>query len=203
MKPKGEIFVITAPSGTGKTTLIHAIRERVRGIGYCVSHTTREPREGEKEGNHYYFLTRAEFEQMVDERQFVEWANVYGHLYGTSSAGMKRALSSGSDLLLDVDIQGAEAIKEHFPESHSVFILPPSMHVLEQRLHGRATEDQEDADIRIKKAEEEINRCKEYDFIVINDDFSQAVHEMEAIIVSQRARTKRRYPLIQDRFHLR
>jgi len=202
MKPKGEIFVITAPSGTGKTTLIRAIRERVKGVGYCVSHTTREPRDGERQGKHYHFVIRPEFERMVDERQFVEWANVYGHLYGTSHASMEHALSSGRDLLVDVDIQGAESIKGHFPESISVFILPPSMNALEQRLQGRATDSQEDVDIRIKKAAEEIRQCEEYDFIVINDALSQAVHEMEAIILSQRARTKRRYPLIQDRFHL-
>ncbi|MFW6147993.1 MAG: guanylate kinase [Thermodesulfobacteriota bacterium] len=202
MKTKGEIFVITAPSGTGKTTLIHAIREQVKGIGYCVSHTTREPRDGERQGEHYHFVTKAEFEKMVNEHQFVEWADVYGHLYGTSYTSMERALSSGKDLLLDVDIQGAEAIKGHLPESVSIFILPPSMNALEQRLRGRATDHQEDVDNRLKKAADEIKRCGKSDFIVINDDLSRAVHEMEAIILSRRARTKRRYPLIQDRFHL-
>jgi guanylate kinase len=172
------------------------------GIGYCVSHTTREQRNGEIQGKHYYFVTRDAFERMVDEGQFVEWAHVYGHLYGTSYSSMDRELSSGNDLVLDVDLQGAEAMKRHFPESLLVFILPPSMRVLEQRLRGRATDDKEDVDVRIRKAAEEIKRCGEYDFLVINDDLSQAVREMEAIILSQRARTKRRYPLIQDLFHL-
>jgi guanylate kinase len=202
MKQRGQIFVITAPSGTGKTTIIRAIRKSVKGIGYCVSHTTREQRDGEIPGKHYHFVTRAEFEQMVDTHQFVEWAQVYGHLYGTSYSSLESELSSGNDLVLDVDIQGAEAIKRHYPESLLVFILPPSMKVLEQRLRGRATNDKEDVDVRIRKAGEEIRRCGEYDFIVINDDLSQAVREMEAIILSQRVRTRRRYPMIQDLFHL-
>lgn len=173
------------------------------GIGYCVSHTTREPRDGEVEGKHYHFVTRKDFEQMIDARQFIEWAHVYGHLYGTSYSSMERELSLGEDLLLDLDIQGAEAIKRHFPESLSVFILPPSMEVLEERLRGRATNDREDVDLRMKKAGEEIRRCGEYDFIVVNDDLAQTVSEIEAIILSQRARAKRRYPLIRDLFHLR
>jgi len=203
MQQRGQIFVITAPSGTGKTTVIRAIRERMNGIGYCVSHTTREPREGEIPGKHYHFVTRRDFEEMVDAHQFVEWAHVYGHLYGTSYSSMESARSSGEDLLLDLDIQGTEAIKRHFPESLSIFILPPSMEVLEQRLRERETKGKEDVDIRIKKAADEIRRCGEYDFIVVNDELAQTVREMEAVIISQRARTKRRYPLIQELFRLR
>jgi len=203
MQQRGQIFVITAPSGTGKTTIIRAVRESVSGIGYCVSHTTREPRDGEMEGKHYHFVTRKDFEKMIDEHQFVEWAHVYGHLYGTSYSSMEDELSLGEDLLLDLDIQGADAIKRHFPESLSIFILPPSMEILEERLRGRATNDREDVDLRMKKAEEEIRRCGEYDFIVVNDDLAQTVSEVEAIILAQRARAKRRYPLIQDLFHLR
>ena len=203
MQQRGQIFVITAPSGTGKTTIIRAVRESVSGIGYCVSHTTREPRDGEVEGKHYHFVSRKDFEQMIDARQFVEWAHVYSHLYGTSYSSMEDELSLGEDLLLDLDIQGADAIKRHFPESLSIFILPPSMEILEERLRGRATNDREDVDLRMKKAEEEIRRCGEYDFIVVNDDLAQTVSEVEAIILAQRARAKRRYPLIQDLFHLR
>jgi guanylate kinase len=202
MQQRGQIFVITAPSGTGKTTIIRAAREKLSGIGYCVSHTTRKPRDGETEGTHYHFVTRKDFEKMIDEHQFVEWAHVYGHLYGTSYSSMESELPSGEDLLLDLDIQGTEAIKRYFPESLSIFILPPSMEILEQRLRGRATNGREDVDLRMKKAEEEIRRCGEYDFIVINDELAQTVKEIEAIILSQRARAKRRYPLIQDLFHL-
>jgi guanylate kinase len=203
MQQRGQIFVIIAPSGTGKTTIIRAVRENVSGIAYSVSHTTRRPRDGEAEGKHYHFVTRKDFEKMIDEHQFVEWAHVYGHLYGTSYSSMESELSSGEDLLLDLDIQGAEAIKRHFPESLSIFILPPSMEALEQRLRGRATNDREDIDLRMKKAAEEIRRCGEYDFIVVNDNLAQTVREIEAIIISQRARAKRRYPLVRDLFHLR
>ena len=179
------------------------MRESVSGIGYSVSHTTREPRDGEAGGKHYHFVTRKDFEQLIDAHHFVEWAQVYGHLYGTSYSSMESELSSGEDLLLDLDIQGAEAIKRHFPESLSIFVLPPSMEVLGERLRGRATNQREDVVLRMKNAEEEIRRCGEYDFIVVNDDLAQTVREIEAIILSQRARAKRRYPLIQDLFHLR
>jgi guanylate kinase len=202
MRQKGQIYVITAPSGTGKTTIIRAARESVSGIGYCVSHTTREPRNGEAEGQHYHFVTKEDFEKMIDAHQFIEWARVYDHLYGTSYSSMEEELSSGEDLLLDLDIQGAEAMKGHFPESLSIFILPPSLEVLEKRLKGRATNDRDDIDLRMKKATEEIRRCGGYDYIVVNDDLAQTVREIEAIIISQRARSKRRYPLIQDLFHL-
>jgi guanylate kinase len=202
MQQRGQIFVITAPSGTGKTTIIRAIRESGIGVGYCVSHTTREPRHGEIPGKHYHFITRRDFESMVDAGQFIEWAHVYGHLYGTSYSSMESQLSSGKDILLDLDIQGSEAIKRRFPESLSIFILPPSIEALKERLKKRGANDTKDVDLRMKKAAEEIMGFGEYDFIVVNDDLEQAVHEIEAIILSERARTKRRYPLIRDLYHL-
>jgi guanylate kinase len=202
MQERGQIFVISGPSGTGKTTIIRAIRESVSGIGYSVSHTTRAPRDGEIQGKHYYFVTKRDFQQMIGERQFVEWAHVYGHLYGTSYSSVEKALLSGEDLLLDLDIRGAEAIKGYFPESLSVFILPPSMEALEARLRGRSTTDREDVDFRLKKAAEEVKSCKEYDFIVVNDDLAHTAHEIEAIILAERARTRRRYSLIRDLYHL-
>jgi guanylate kinase len=202
MQQRGQIFVITAPSGTGKTTIIRAIRESGIGVGYCVSHTTREPRHGEIPGKHYHFITRRDFESMVDAGQFIEWAHLYGHLYGTSYSSMESQLSSGKDILLDLDIQGSEAIKRRFPESLSIFILPPSIEALKERLEKRGANDTKDVDLRMKKAAEEIMGFGEYDFIVVNDDLEQAVHEIEAIILSERARTKRRYSLIRDLYHL-
>jgi guanylate kinase len=202
MQQRGQIFIITAPSGTGKTTIIRAIRDSSIGAGYCVSHTTRKPRQGEIQDKHYHFITRKEFESMIDAGEFVEWAHVYGHLYGTSYSSMEKELSSGKDLLLDLDIQGSEAIKRRFPESLSVFVLPPSLEALKERLRKRGANDRKDADLRMKKAVEEITRCREYDFIVVNDNLAQAVREIEAIILSERARTKRRYPLIRDLYHL-
>jgi guanylate kinase len=203
MKEKGQIFVITAPSGTGKTTIIKNILEKgVKGIGYSISHTTRKPRKGESHGLHYYFVDRENFEKMIEAHEFVEWAVVYDHLYGTSISSINRELSSGKDLLMDVDIQGSQAIKRQFPDSLSIFILPPSLGILKERLQKRSPNDKMNIDLRLKKAAEEIQRCRDYDFIIINDDLKKAIKELEAIIVAQRANKNRRYPLIKKIFRL-
>lgn len=199
---KGQIFVVTAPSGSGKTTLIDSARKNIGGVGYSISHTTRKPREGEVNGLHYYFIDRVEFENMIEAHEFVEWALVYGQLYGTSISTLNRELCSGKDLLMDVDVQGAREIKRQFPESLSIFILPPSIEILRERLNSRATDEGIDIDLRMKKATEEIERCRDYDFIVVNDDLNQAAREIEAIITAQRACKNRRLPLVQKIFHI-
>ena len=199
---KGQVFVITAPSGTGKTTIINIVRKNIEGIGYCISHTTRKPREGEVNGLHYYFVDRAEFESMIEAREFVEWALVYDHLYGTSISSINRELSSAKDLLMDLDIQGTKEIKRRFPESRSIFILPPSMEILKERLKKRPTDKEIDIDLRMKKAVGEIQGCRDYDFIVLNDDLNQAAREIEAIIIAQKAYRERRLALVQRLFHL-
>lgn len=177
MEKKGQIFVITAPSGTGKTTIINIVMKNVSGIGYSISHTTRKPRGGEVNGYNYYFVDRVRFEKMIEGRKFIEWAVVYDQLYGTSISSVDKELSSGKDLLMDLDIQGAEEIKRRFPESLSIFILPPSMETLEERLKKRSTNEKIDIDLRMKKAFEEIQRCRDYDFITVNDDINQAVRD--------------------------
>ncbi|MBW2005649.1 MAG: guanylate kinase [Deltaproteobacteria bacterium] len=203
MKEKGQIFVITAPSGTGKTTIIKNILEKdAGGIGYSISHTTRKPRKGESHGLHYYFVDRENFERMIEAHEFVEWAVVYDHLYGTSISSINRELSSGKDLLMDVDIQGSQEIKRQFPDSLSIFILPPSLNVLKERLQKRSPNNKMNMGLRLKKAGEEIQRCRDYDFIIINDDLKKAIKEIEAIIVAQRANKNRRFPLIQKIFHM-
>jgi len=202
MKEKGQIFVITAPSGTGKTTIIKNILEKdVRGIGYSISHTTRKPRKGESHGLHYYFVDRENFEKMIEAHEFVEWAVVYDQLYGTSISSINREVSSGKDLLMDVDTQGSQEIKRQFPDSLSIFILPPSLDILKERLQKRSPNDKMSIDLRLKKAGEEIQRCRDYDFIIINDDIKKAIKEIEAIIVAQRANKNRRFPLIKKIFN--
>jgi len=203
MKEKGQIFIITAPSGTGKTTIIKNILEKdVGGIGYSISHTTRKPRKEESHGLHYYFVGRENFEKMIEAHEFVEWAFVYDHLYGTSISSITSELSSGKDLLMDVDSQGSREIKRQFPNSLLIFILPPSLDILKERLQKRSPNDKINTDLRLKKATEEIQRCRDYDFIIINDDLKKAVKELEAIIVAQRANKNRRYPLIKTMFRL-
>jgi len=203
MKEKGQIFVITAPSGAGKTTIIKNILEKDVGeIGYSISHTTRKPRKGESHGLHYYFVDREKFEKMIDAHEFIEWAVVYDYLYGTSISSVNRELSSGKDLLMDVDIQGSQEIKRQFPDSLSIFILPPSIDILKERLQKRSPNEKMNIDLRLKKAAEEIKRCRDYDFIIINDDLKKAIKEIEAIIVAQRANKNRRFPLIKKIFRL-
>jgi len=191
------------PSGTGKTTIIkNILKKDMGGVGYSVSHTTRKPREGEINGLHYYFIDREDFEKMIEAHEFVEWAVVYDQLYGTSISSISRELSSGKDLLMDVDIQGSQEIKRQFPESLSIFILPPSLDILKKRLQKRSSNDKMNTRLRLKKAVEEIQRCRDYNFIIVNDDLKQAVKEIEAIIVAQRANKNRRFPLIQKLFRL-
>ncbi len=199
---KGQIFVITAPSGSGKTTLINMVRRNIGGVGYCISHTTRKPRQGEVNGLHYHFVDRPEFEKMIGAGEFVEWAVVYDQLYGTSIAGMNRALSSGKDLLMDLDVQGAQAVKRRFPESLSIFVLPPSLEILRQRLERRSKDQEIGIGLRMKEALGEIKRCRDYDFIVVNDDLKEAAREIEAIIIARRAHRDRRLALTQEIFHL-
>ena len=171
-------------------------------VGYSISHTTRKPREGEVNGLHYCFVNKADFEKMIEAHEFIEWALVYNQLYGTSILSVNKELSSGKDLLMDLDIQGAKEIKRQFPESLSIFILPPSMEILQERLKRRSMDDKIDTDIRLKKAVEEIRKCRDFDFIIVNDDLNKAVREIESIIIAQRANKKRRFPIVQKIFHL-
>ena len=203
MNEKGQFFIITAPSGAGKTTIIKSIlKKNIDGLGYSISHTTRKPRKGEINGLHYYFVDRATFEKMIKANEFLEWAVVYDQLYGTSISGINRALSAGKDLLMDVDIQGAKEIKRKYPDSLSIFILPPSIDILNKRLQRRSTDDKKHIELRLKNAVKEIQECREYDFIIVNNDLKQAIKEIEAIIIAQRANKRRRFPLIQKMFHL-
>ena len=195
---KGQLFVITAPSGTGKNTIIEMVRKDLKELGYSISHTTRAPRKGEIDGVHYYFVGKRQFEKMIQAQEFVEWAVVYNELYGTSISSVRSVQVSGKDVLLDLDIQGARQIKKRFPDSISIFILPPSLQTLRERLEKRSSHDGTDIDLRMTEALQEIRECRNFDFLIVNDDLRQAVREVEAVIVAVKAQTKLRLPSVEQ-----
>lgn len=196
----GQLFVISAPSGAGKSTIITALMEKVEGMRYSVSHTTRKPRKKERDGVDYHFVDRATFLSMVDKGAFVEWATVYEDFYGTSFASLSSQKESGGDILLDLDTQGARNVRNHFEACVLIYILPPSLKVLEERLRGRGTDDAEVIEKRMEKTFQEIKNCVWYDYIVINDDLKRAIKEVKSIILSERCRTVLRAPLVEKLF---
>jgi guanylate kinase len=198
---KGQLFVISAPSGAGKTTIVEALKRRFKDLAYSISHTTRLPRKGEVDGKDYHFVTRKTFEKMIEGQQFVEWAEVYGNLYGTGFSTLEEKLSSGSDILLDLDIQGGKNIRDRFKNSVLIFLLPPSLDILENRLKKRATDSEEVIERRLGEATSDIRNCSWYDYLIINDDLETAIKETLSVILSERCRTERRLPDIRSRFH--
>jgi guanylate kinase len=184
----GTLFIISAPSGAGKTSLVNEILGRMENIQASVSHTTRVCRPGETDGTDYHFVSHDEFLTMTGENAFLEHAEVFGNFYGTSEQWVKSTLAAGTDVILEIDWQGAEQVRRRFPESKSIFILPPSKKALHERLHGRG---QDDADVianRIAAATEEMSHYVEADYLLINDDFAVASNELQAIITATRCR---------------
>ncbi|MFA5354351.1 MAG: guanylate kinase [Thermodesulfovibrionales bacterium] len=186
-RTRGSLFVVSAPSGAGKTTLCQKLCELLPGISHSVSYTTRSPRPGEIDGIHYTFVDQGEFRSMVSAGEFLEWAEVHGNLYGTSRGRVELSLSGGTDIILDVDVQGARQIREKLPESVLIFILPPSMEVLQERLTGRQSDAEEVIRRRIRRAKEEIAEYKGYDYVIVNDLFDDALRELFSIITAERA----------------
>jgi len=195
-KLKGLLIVISAPSGTGKTTLAHMLLKEFPNMEFSVSYTTRKPRPGEVNGKDYFFVDRKTFEKMVEEGDFLEWAEVYGNLYGTSKTQVLKALHEGKDVLLDIDTQGALQVKKNFPEAVLIFILPPSLKELERRLRSRGTDDEETIEKRLKIARKEIERAPLYDYIVINDFLEKAFKQLKSIVTAEKCRTER----LKDQF---
>lgn len=192
------LFVVSAPSGAGKHTILHRVLERDPRLVYSISATTRPPREGEVDGKDYYFLDRAEFDRRVEAGEFFEWAHVHANRYGTLRSEMDRRLVSGTDVVLELDVQGMRNLKRQETDVVTVFILPPSLEVLEQRLRGRGTNTEEDIALRLMNARTEIEARDAYDYLIVNDRLDEAVADMEAIIRAQRCRTAKyggRWPL--------
>lgn len=182
---KGNLFVISGPSGAGKGTLVSRLIGRVPGAWVSISATTRAPREGEVDGVHYLFLDDAEFDRMVEEGGFLEWAQVHDHKYGTPRALVESHMAEGGQVILEIDVQGGFQVKEKNPDAHLVFIEPPSLEELERRLRGRATEDEESIALRMRNAELELSRKMEYDIQFVNDDIDVCTDELVSYIERQ------------------
>jgi guanylate kinase len=191
VKRRGTLFVVSAPSGAGKTTLCRELRLRVPGVAYSVSVTTRAPRPGEIDGIDFEFVDEGRFREMVAAGEFAEHAVVHGHLYGTRASTLERALAAGTDILLDIDTQGAKRLKEHAPEAVLIFIGAPSMAVLERRLRERRSDNDNDITRRLWRAREEIALWRQYDYLIVNRDVKEALDQLEAIVVAERTRTNR------------
>ncbi|MEO7051230.1 MAG: guanylate kinase [Rhodanobacter sp.] len=185
----GTLFVVAAPSGAGKSTLVHALLEREGAICLSISHTTRPPRPGEQSGRQYYFIDRAEFEQKIVEGVFLEHAEVHGNLYGTSRTRVTARLEQGCDVLLEIDWQGAEQIRRSQPDCVSVFILPPSRAELERRLRGRGSDSDQVIERRLRNSRGEIAHAHEFDYILVNDVFDDALADLQAIVRAVRLRS--------------
>ena len=191
MEAQGLLFIVSAPSGTGKTTLVERVVEQTPRLKMSRSYTSRPARQGEVDGVDYNFVTGDRFEAMMAAGEFLEWADVFGKLYGTSDADTKRALAAGEDLVLVIDVQGARQVRRRGVQTVTVFVMPPSYAVLEERLRRRSKDTEEAIQCRLKAAREEVASFKEYDFIVINDDLSSAADRLRAIVLAERARLER------------
>ena len=196
--PKGTLFIVSGPSGSGKDTVLGRLLAAHPEIQLSISSITRPMRQGEVEGEKYHFITREAFEQMLRENALLE-SNVYlGNYYGTPRAPVEAAIAAGRDMILEIDVNGAAKVRAQLPEAVSIFIMPPSLEVLEQRLSGRGTEDAETVRGRLKEAVGEIARAVDYDYIVVNDDLDEAVESLTAVIVGQRAKIARQKYLIDE-----
>ena len=202
-KSRGSLFIISAPSGTGKTTLCKKLVSSLPDLKFSVSYTTRHPRPGEVHTMDYSFVSRNDFMSMVDRKEFLEWAEIYGEFYGTSKKRIEELTASGFDIILDIDTQGAMQIREKYREGTYIFVLPPSLEILKERLEKRMTNSKEDIEKRLKSSISEIKSYNKYDYVIINNIFKNALRELEAIIISCRLSTKIINPLwIEERFKI-
>ncbi len=185
------LIVVSAPSGAGKTSLCEYVVKALPDLAHSVSFTTRPPRPDERDGVDYHFVEEAAFRAMVDRGEFAEWATVHGQLYGTSRALLERHFAAGQDVILDIDTQGADILRRHYPDGVFVFIVPPSWPLLEERLRRRQSEAEIDIQRRLRQAREELKHYIEYQYVIVNDVFARAAEELQAIILAERRRSFR------------
>lgn len=191
MERRGVLFVVSAPSGAGKTTLCKELAARVPNLKHSISYTTRSPRPGEVHGREYFFVDARYFQNLVEQNEFAEWAQVYGQRYGTPRTPLIDMMDKGVDVLLEIDVQGARQIKKTFEDAVYLYILPPSIEALRVRLEQRGGDSAEEIQRRLQKVREEMWSYREYDYIVKNDDKTHAIMELEAIVRAERIKTKR------------
>ena len=184
----GTLYIVSAPSGAGKTSLVRQLIQQISNLTLSVSHTTRESRNGESEGVDYHFISPEKFVEMVEGAEFLEHAQVFNHYYGTSEAWVKEQLKSGQDVILEIDWQGATQVRRLMPNARSIFILPPSRAVLEERLRNRGTDSDQVIERRLAEAKKEMSHYSEADYLVINDDFDRALAQLESILLSNRSK---------------
>ena len=180
------VIIVSAPSGSGKTTIIKHLLEKMPGVKRSISYTTRPPREGEKQQEDYIFLSREEFEKRIEKGELLEWEENFGHYYGTSKAQLDEAIEKKEDLILSIDVKGARKVREKIPESISIFVMPPSVEELRSRLEGRNTDQETDVSQRLKESEREIASSDEYDYVIVNVEIDKAVEELYSIIEKER-----------------
>lgn len=202
MKREGVIFIISAPSGAGKTTLCKEIIDLFPALRHSVSYTTRQPRAGEVHGKDYFFVSMEEFQQMEAVGEFAEWAEVHGNCYGTAIRTLEESKANGIDVILDIDIQGARQLKQRYEGGVYIFILPPSYDELRRRLNGRSSDTDEVISRRINAAAGEIRESRWYDYIIVNDQFPRAVEELKSIVIAERCRTSRVLEAVSGIFDL-
>lgn len=197
MTQKGLLIVICGPSGVGKGTLLTRVIEECGTIRFSVSATTREPREGERDGEDYFFVTREKFEKMIENEELVEWVEYVGNYYGTPGKFIETSLSQGTDIILDIEVEGAHNIKKKYQDSVLIFILPPSLEELRNRIETRGSETDDMIEKRMKRAKWEMTFVSDYDYVVVNDSIDEAIKEIKSIIMSEKLKVERNSELIK------
>ena len=198
---RGLLFIVSAPSGTGKTTLVERLVQMLPNLRMSRSYTSRPARDGECDGVDYNFISRGEFEALIAQGAFLEWADVFGNLYGTAVADVERMLDAGQDVVLVIDVKGARQVKARAVDHTSIFVMPPSFQILEQRLRGRSKDTEEQMQRRLITAREEASSYADYDYVVVNDDLEATVVRLQEIIAAERSRRHRMDPIVRGILH--